>query len=238
MAHVSRAARASAAPYAAELDLENLLLRIPHVLGARVQVGGDGNLERVHVLATRASGGDRLRADVERVFEEHRALRLDRDVLSVVTLDDDDAPAAVPRGFPAQPPRIELCRVGFDSPDDLTLRVRVDLRLGEAVVTGQVQDTDVPRARPVLAARAVLAALEFLRGRGAAFFLGGVEFLTGFHAPIALAVVEAVSTSGVRPRKALLSGCALVGDSREEAAARATLAAINRFHGAVRSAPR
>src|SRR5919204_341861 len=84
-------------------------------------------------------------------------------------------------------------------------------------------------ARPALAARAVLAALEFLRERGAAFYLEGIDFLQGFHAPVALALVQALSGRAKRS----LTGCALVGDSREEAAARATLSAINRFYGSL-----
>ncbi|MFN2432527.1 MAG: hypothetical protein ABR599_06885 [Gemmatimonadota bacterium] len=234
MREVQRESAVGGGPFAAELDLENLLLRIPHVLGARVQMGDGGVVERIHVLANRSSRVDGLRHEVERLLEEQRALRLDPGVLSVVALD---APAELERterearGAPAPASRIELCRVACEPLDELTLRVRVDLRLDAIVFSGEVTDTDVPRARPILAARAVLGALEFLRERGAAFYLVGLEFLNGFHAPVALAVVEALSQSGIRGRKLLLTGCALVGDSREEAAARATLAALNRFHG-------
>jgi hypothetical protein len=250
---------------AAELDLENLLLRLPHVLGARVRVTPDGSVSKIHVLANRAARVERLTYDVGRLLEEQRALRLDPGVVSVVVLDDGNGglpgsdarlahvstaatasePAARPgRRSTADPagrrsraasadaaPRIELCRLTFSPADELRVRVSAELRLREILFTGEVCEVDVPRARPVLAARATLAGLEFLRERGTAFYLEGIEFLEGFHAPVALALVHALA-----PRsKRALAGCALVSDSREEAAARATLAAINRFHGALRA---
>jgi hypothetical protein len=246
---------------AAELDLENLLLRLPHVLGARVRVTPDGSVSKIHVLANRAARTERLTYDVGRLLEEQRALRLDPGVVSVVVLDDGNGglSASDPRvartedtaseavrphlramadadgrrrraGSADAAPRIELCRLTFSPADDLRVRVSAELRLREILFTGEVCDVDVPRARPVLAARATLAGLEFLRERGTAFYLEGIEFLEGFHAPVALALVHALA-----PRsKRALAGCALVSDSREEAAARATLAAINRFHGALR----
>ncbi len=245
---------------AAELDLENLLLRLPHVLGARVRVTSDGSVSRIHVLANRAARAERMAYDVERVLEEQRALRLDPGVVSVVVLDDGNGGLAFTPGTASHPdyeatpeptpetltepasrpgragsadaaPRIELCRLTFVPVDELRVRASAELRLREILFTGEVCEVDVPRARPVLAARATLAGLEFLREKGTAFYLEGIEFLEGFHAPVALALVHALA-----PRhKRALAGCALVSDSREEAAARATLAAINRFHGALRA---
>jgi hypothetical protein len=235
---------------AAELDLENLLLRLPLVLGARVRVTAEGSVSRIHVLANRSARAERLAYEVERVLVEQRALRVDPGVVSVVVLDDGNGGPLAPRApEPAEavvpdedlvhqgadgevePPRLELRRLSFAPADDLRLRASAELRLREIVFTGEVCEADVPRARPVMAARAVLAALEFLRENGTAFYLEGIEFLEGFHAPVALAMVHALS-----PRsKRALTGCALVGDSREDAAARATLAAINRFHGALRA---
>jgi hypothetical protein len=213
---------------AAELDLENLLLRIPHVLGARVQVGAGGTVEKIHVLANRATGPERLAYDIERLLQEQRALRLDPGVVSVVSLEDG-APGA--EATPAQPAldqaRIELRRLTFDPLDELRIRCTAELKLHEIVFTGVVSETDVPQARPAIAARAVLAGLEFLREQGAAFYLVGIEFLTGFHSPVALVLIEGI---GGRERRSL-SGCALVTESRESAAARATLSAINRFYG-------
>ncbi len=236
---------------AAELDLENLLLRLPLVLGARVRVTAEGSVSRIHVLALRSARPERLAYEVERVLEEQRALRVDPGVVSVVVLDDGNGGPLAPRApepaeavaldegdvvheatdGQAEPPRLELRRLTFAPADDLRLRACAELRLREIVFTGEVCEADVPRARPVMAARAVLAALEFLRENGTAFYLEGIEFLEGFHAPVALAIVHALS-----PRsKRALTGCALVGDSREDAAARATLAAINRFHGSLRA---
>jgi hypothetical protein len=217
---------------AAELDLENLLLRIPHVLGARVRVTADGAVERIHVLANRKARPENLAFEVERLLEEQRALRLDRGVVSVVALEDGEPQrsSALGSGKRAPPPRIELRRLTFVPADDLRVRASVELRLHEIVFTGEVCDVDVPRARPMLAARGVLAALEFVREQGTAFYLEGVEFLTGFHSPVALVLVHARS---LREKRAL-TGCALVSESREEAAARATLAAINRFYGSLR----
>lgn len=217
---------------AAELDLENLLLRTPHVLGARVQVGPGGAVRKIHVLATRSARPEQLAYQVERLLAEQRALRLDPGVVSVVALEDG-SPVERERSLtrPPRPPRIELRRLTFEPAQELLVRARAELRLDEILFTGEVSETDVPRARPVLAARAVLRALEFLRERGAAFYLEGIDFLSGFHAPVALAMIEAVS-----PReKRALTGCALVGESREDAAARATLSAINRFYGSIRS---
>jgi hypothetical protein len=229
---------------AAELDLENLLLRLPLVLGARVRVTAEGSVSRIHVLANRSARAERLAYEVERVLVEQRALRVDPGVVSVVVLDDGNGGPLAPRApEPAEavvpdedlvhqgadgevePPRLELRRLSFAPADDLRLRASAELRLREIVFTGEVCEADVPRARPVL------AALEFLRENGTAFYLEGIEFLEGFHAPVALAMVHVLS-----PRsKRALTGCALVGDSREDAAARATLAAINRFHGALRA---
>jgi hypothetical protein len=217
---------------AAELDLENLLLRIPHVLGARVRVAPEGTVEKIHILANRSARTRRLAFDVERLLEEQRALRLDPGVVSVVALEDDGSQpeeGASASGWDL--PRIEFRRLTFEPADEFRVRALAELRVNEIVFSGQVCETDVPRARPTLAARAVLAALEFLREQGAAFYLEGVEFMNGFHAPVALAMIAVLTT---REKKAL-TGCALVTDSREEAAARATLGAINRFYGSLRT---
>lgn len=214
----------------AELDLENLLLRVPHVLGARVQMNADGSVEKVHVLANRSARAHRLAAEIERLLGERRALRVDPGVISVATLEEGAVEPDAGHDTASEPPRIELRRLTFEPVGELEIRGTVELRLNEIVFTGEATETDVPRARPALAARAILRALEFLRERGAAFYLEGVQFLTGFHAPVALALIQAVS-----PRdKRILTGVALVADSREEAAARATLAAVNRFYGSLR----
>jgi hypothetical protein len=218
---------------AAELDLENLLLRIPHVLGARVRLTSDGSVDRIHLLANRHARAERLTFEVERLLEEQRALKLDPGIVSVVSLEDGE-PAPTPPARAAEPARIELRRLTFAPADELRVRASAELRLREIVFTGEACDADLSRARPVLAARAVLAALEFLREQGTAFYLEGIEFLAGFHAPVALAIVHALSE---RDKRAL-TGCALVTDSREEAAARATLAAINRFYSSLRAPSR
>jgi hypothetical protein len=203
------------------------------VLGARVRVTAEGSVERIHVLANRNARPESLAFEVERLLEEQRALRLDPGIVSVVALED---------GEPSRPPaspeapgatlqaRIELRRLTFSPADDLRVRACAELRLRQIVFTGEACDADVSRARPALAARAVLAALEFMRERGTAFYLEGVDFLVGFHTPVALAIVHVLS-----PReKRVLTGCALVSDSREESAARATLSAINRFYEPLR----
>jgi hypothetical protein len=214
---------------AAELDLENLLLRIPHVLGARVRVRPGGSVERIHILANRAARAEQLAFEIERAVEEQRALRLDPGVVSVAALDDEEAErAAAPQRLPV-PSRIELRRLTFEPADPLRVRVAAELRLHDIVFRGEVCEADVPRARPALAGRAVLSALEFLRERGVAFYLEGIDFLEGFHAPVALAALQARLGGAGRA----LTGCALVADSRDEAAARATLAAINRFYGSI-----
>lgn len=214
---------------AAELDLENLLLRLPHVFGARVRLGGDGSINKIHVLANRSVRTGRLTHEIEQLLRERRALRLDPGVITLATLEGGATEAVEPRA-PAAASRIEFRRLSFEASGDLKVRASVELRLDEIVFTGEVSDTDAPRARPVLAARAVLSALEFLQARGAAFYLESLEFLGGFHSPVALVIVQAISG---RDRRSL-PGCSLVSDSREEAAARATLAAINRFHGSLR----
>ena len=217
---------------AAELDLENLLLRMPQVLGARVQLRPEGTVERIHVLADRSASTRRVAFEVERLLGEQRALRLDPGVVSVVALEDGAGGGEETAAARREPGRIEFRRLTFEPVDELRVRASVELMIEEILFTGEATEPDVPRARPALAGRAVLAALAFLREHGAAFYLESIGFLDGFHAPLAVAVIGVLSE---RTRRSL-PGCALVEDSRTEAAARATLDAINRFYGALRPA--
>jgi hypothetical protein len=229
---------ATADAAAVELDLENLLLRLPHVLGVRVKLGADGSLERIHVLANRAASREGLRAEVERLLEERRALRLDPGVVSVVALETASPPARrePPRPEPRRS-RIELRRVAFQPVDDLRVRASADLELDGIRFSGQVTEPDAAPARPLLAGRAVVAGLEYLREHGVAFSLLGVDFVRGFRTPVALALVEAVATGRPVGARRSLTGCAFVRDSREDAAARATLSAVNRLLGILRATP-
>lgn len=215
---------------AAELDLENLLLRLPHVLAVRVQMNARGTVRRIHVLANRKARQESLALAVEQALEEQRSLKLDAEVVTVVTLGERPRSAArTGPARPGDPARLELRRLSFERADELRVKATVELKLDDVVFTGELWDADVSSARPVLAATAVLKALDFLRDRGAAFHLELVDFLDGFHAPVALVVVQVRS----RREKRVLSGCALVTESPAEASARACLAAINRFSGAL-----
>ena len=228
---------ATADAAAVELDLENLLLRLPHVLGVRVKLGDDGSLERIHVLANRAASREGLGAEVERLLQERRALRLDPGVVSVVALETA-TPPAVRQPLRPEPrrSRIELRRLAFQPVDDLRVRAIAELEIDGIRFQGEVTEPDAAPVRPLLAGRAVVAGLEYLREHGVAFSLLGVEFLRGFRIPVALALVEAVSAGGAVGARRSFSGSAFVRDSREDAAARATLCAVNRLLGILRGA--
>lgn len=126
--------------------------------------------------------------------------------------------------------RLVAVRAAPDGRGFLDIEVEVEAS-GEAL-TGRFRDADTARGRLLVAGRATLQALESIVGDDAAIALEGIEELEISGARGLLAVLSA----RVGRKRPVFHGSALLRGDPLEAAARAVLDALNRFHAARGSA--
>ena len=206
-------------------DVERTLRRIPHVVQAHVVSDPTDRVRELHVVATPGKAAKQLVRDVQSVAMASFGLDVDRNVVSVVQLEDDPDLPTPPRAD-AQP------EPGRTSLDGITLRsqagrcsVSVTLRWGDRDATGSTARAAGVRALHRLAAEATLDALRMLHPRSVTGEVEGTEVRQLGAARVALVTIAQQSPSG----EELLVGTAAVRAAGEfDAVARAVLDAVNR----------
>lgn len=218
-----RAAPAGSAPPSFD-DLESAIRRIPGVAAARAEVGDDGAVAALHVIATADLPVSSYERDIQTVASAVLGFPLPAESLRVVRLTGDtDTPAPEPED-PPRPAGLTLRMVHADD-RGVSARVLVRLAAGNLEIEGRARGP--ASATTKLIARAVVDAVCSLDDE-LGLDLEQADILTG--GPHAIAVVAVRCGTPVGDQ--IETGSAAVVGGPHDAVARAALRAINRHLGA------
>lgn len=200
-------------------DLEAELCRLPDVVAARIVAEDGGRPVEVHVLAHTGKHPKQVVRDVQSVALASFGMDLDRRIVSVVQLgEEDEASAGVTQTLLR--PRI----IAVDSHlSGQRATIRISLGLGHDEATGFAEGSVAAATRVRLVAAATIDALQQL---DAVDSLDIDEAKTMRVGNAEIVVVTVVSVEP--PHELRLSGSAIVRQHRDDAAVRAVLDAINR----------
>jgi hypothetical protein len=209
------------------LELERELCRLPDVSAARVVTDDIGRPVEVHILANGPKHPKQVVRDVQSVALASFGIELDRRIVSVVRLHDENevstdetAPdVAVPVGD-----RLVLVQVASEI-TGLRSLVQVTLARGDEHTVGFAEGSVASTARHRLVAAATVDALRQLHAAAECIDVDSAQTVrVGAH-DVAIVTVVFV----VPPSEQMVSGSAIVRDHQEaDAIVRAVLDATNR----------
>jgi hypothetical protein len=223
-------------------ELEDALRQIPGVRAASVVTGPDAQPTEIHVLADRLKPAKQVVRDIQSLAMARYDLDIDHRIVSVVQIDDGDAPAL----RLAVPP---LSSLGSTDTVDVTdsapapvetsprplvdavvvrtshseAEVTVTLAFGGDVFIGSASGSSAIASRPRIVARATLDALGELLGTPA-----DVEHSTVLPVGSRSVAVSVLLVQVPRTGEQILSGSAVVRGDESDAVARSVLDALNR----------
>lgn len=220
-------------------EIATLLRMVRGVEGADVVLGGNGEIEKVEISVHSGSDTRRIIRDVESALYTGLGMVVDHHTISIVGNGAGNgrqsgdvartlhlsSPGTAVAGSSDSPTRIELVRVAVDPDGELFCEVVVELSRDDALYEARVRDADTPKARSIAVGRATIEALSSSLERETALSLEGIEEFAICEAP---ALIAAIRSRRGRTLRSFV-GTALIEGSREEAAARAVLDALNRF---------
>lgn len=199
----------------ATAELENMLRILPGVLGVRVSMP-QGNLEAIHVLVGSERHPKRVVRDIETVLAAHADIRVDRRCISVAQLNNEQS---------HESDRLVLDTVQMKMQGDRADIVIELIHRGERY-TGQSTGPNLPRQRLRTVGLATLQAVARATQQEFEFALDDITAVEiGEQQRAVIALVSALS---LQQPGGLFIGCAYIRRDEVEAAARATLAALNR----------
>ena len=195
-------------------ELEDSLGRLPAVDKVRV-VGENGHIAEVHVLAVPGKLAKQIVRDVQSLAMAAFGLAVDRRVISVVQIQDDQIsqvhrPSILDIAETTKGNHVELC---------------VSLGWHGEVFRGASTGPLSLETRPRLVGEATLKALEQALNGDVALALSNIETIAIGPRTISIAVVVMVTNGEERT----LIGSAMVGTDPAAAAVRAVLDGVNRL---------
>ena len=195
-------------------ELEDTLGRLPTVDAVKV-VGNNGHVAEVHVLASPGKPAKQIVRDVQSLAMAAFGLNVDRRVISVVQIEDDQI---------AQVHRPSILDIS-ETVQGNHLQVSVSLGWHSEVYRGSSTGPQSVETRPRLVGEATLRALEQAVNGDVAMALSNIENVAIGPRTVALAIVVMVTDGEERT----LIGSAMVGTDPMAAAVRAVLDAVNRL---------
>ncbi len=195
-------------------ELEDTLGRLPTVDAVKV-VGNNGHVAEVHVLASPGKPAKQIVRDVQSLAMAAFGLNVDRRVISVVQIEDDQI---------SQVHRPSILDIS-ESVQGNHLQVSVSLGWHSEVYRGASTGPQSVETRPRLVGEATLRALEQAVNGDVAMALSNIESVSIGPRTVALAIVVMVTDGEERT----LIGSAMVGTDPMAAAVRAVLDAVNRL---------
>lgn len=188
--------------------IEQALLSIPGLRGARILVGEDGGIGEIHAVASPQRSAKKIVRDIESFLVVRYGYRVDYRRISLVQL-----------GNQGTLERVNLLRVDCVQQVDGSY-IEVELRKGEQTFHGRALLGNDPAHA---AAVATITALNGVLGAHAALQLCGIETtIVGTHTVVIACVMHC--TTALEQ----VLGTTFVRTSVAESAARAVLAATNR----------
>jgi hypothetical protein len=207
------------------LELERELCRLPDVSAARVVTDDIGRPTEVHILANGPKHPKQVVRDVQSVALASFGIELDRRIVSVVRLHDENDPVVAdvaPVVVAAH--RAVLVHVASEV-TGLRSLVRVTLARGDEHAVGFAEGSVASTARHRLVAAATVDALRQLHAAAECIDIDSAQTVrVGVH-DVAIVTVVFV----VPPTEQMVSGSAIVRDHLDaDAVVRAVLDATNR----------
>ncbi len=197
-------------------DLELTLAQVQGIYATRITLDGKREPGEIHVLASTARAPKQLVRDIETIVYVKHGIRIDYRKISLVQLAEEDL-----LRLPVTRPEIRQI-VEEDLGEQR--RVRVEIQGGGHVVRGEAcERADHPTTLQT-AARATLSCIEQLVGHHMDVRLENATTLRLDVREIAIVVL----TCMFQDREETFVGASLVGTRLADAAARATLDALNR----------
>jgi hypothetical protein len=193
--------------------LQEKIARLDGVEATRV-VGSNSKLEEVHVLARRTKPPKQVVRDVQSLAAALFGLDIDRRIISVVQLADNDLTEG------DRPAIVDIAETTTGSKNSVT----VTLTWHDDALVGAVTGAAASATRARLVAEATLEALGQALQSDASFAVASVDVPTLGSRRVAIAQIVLVTTSKER----LMVGSAVVDDDESRAVVRAVLDALNR----------
>jgi len=214
---------------AAVADVESTISRLRGVSSTRVAADNRGEIVEVHVVADETRHPKQLSRDIESALFSELGLRIDHRIISIAQV----------RGTAEEATEVRLKFLSIEySLDRTSTRARVSVGHGEESFTGAASMPAGAKVRQEeLVARATLEAVhEFLRsaaidGDGVGMELRDFTRSENSGSPFFVVSIRVMAERGEQH----LIGSALVRDDPWRAAASATLDALNRRLGVLRS---
>lgn len=199
------------------IEVEEALVSLPGVLGARLVPGYDRPVDELHVLTTLDRAPKQAVRDLQTLLMARFAIATDHRVISVVQLDDGE------RGAPSGPRRVAVERVALGLAG---AQVDAEVVLGreEEQLRGSATGPSSVAGQREAVASATLEALRPALGGSTRVDLEGCDVVPLRGRPVALALLRFRTGRGEHT----VAGSALVRDAEPDAMARAVLDGLNR----------
>lgn len=204
------------------IDVENIekqLCQIEEIKAARIVTGHDSKINEVHILAHPSKGPKQLVRDIESLLLAQYGITVDHKIISIAQVNENNHhPSTQTR------PIINSINVednGIKSTVMVTITIEDDIYIGES--DGPASKT----GRQRIIAIATLNAIEkFMKG-SSGFALEDVDVVSLGKQRVAISCITHIGPNG----ESQFSGSALVKKSENDAIVKATLNAINRRFG-------
>ncbi len=197
-------------------DLELTVGQVQGVYAVRIIVGQNRELDEVHIVASAARTPKRLVRDIETLVFVKHGIRIEYRRISLVQLEDQDL-LRLPLVRPVIHRIVEEL-LGNEK------RIRVEIQGGGRIAVGEACERIDNPAPFQTAARATISCIEQLMGHHIDVRLENSASFRLDTREIAVVVLTCL----VQDREEAFVGASFVGMSPAEAAARATLDALNR----------
>lgn len=217
-------------------EAEKGLRSLPEVEEARILVEG-GEIREVHVVSTSHKPAKLIVKDVVGLIWTRFNRRIDHRIVGVVRVrpEGDGAPQSAPAPAGPVPVHVEDSRIRFGSVnvylDGSRAQAQVELRWKGLLRMGSTSGWCTREGSQRLVAQATLAALQDFLPADVALGLEDVELTRVGRQEVAVVALALLSHRQER----ILTGCCSVGRDVQQAVVLATLAALNRVVGGLKT---
>ena len=205
-------------------EIEDTLGQISEVKAVRVVASPEGNIQEIHVLALPTKSPKQLVRDIESAIMARFGIPIDHRKISIAQLGADASPEEIEATVGELRARIVSISAnvsGVHATSAVALELEGDIYNGEA--SGPASQT----GRQRIVAQATLNAVEQYSYGAHTFALEDVSIIQLGRERVAVSCVAVVSPLGEQA----FSGSALVRQNEKDSIVRATLDAINRRLG-------
>lgn len=197
-------------------ECERLIQQIRDVISARIVADSEGNVQEIHVLAGVARGPKQIVRDIESIFMARFGVSVDHKKISIAQIYEE------PPVF-AGPSRVRLVSVNVLTAGPKT-EARVKLQYGDTICEGVASGPSSAANRLRLVTVATISAADQYVREDWAFSVEDVVCATLGRKTVVVVALTVLTPAG----EDCLVGASVVKQDERDAAARATLDALNR----------